>query len=397
MEILKQNGYDDFRCIASACPESCCKLWQIQIDDESLENYKTLAKNDSRIREAIDRSSNCFKHVKWANEDKVCAFLDHDELCHLQKNYGEDALCDTCRTFPRHTEEFMDVREYSLSVACPHAARLLLTDTNSFTYSVTENNIFDDDDDFEDFDFLLYDRLLDAREDLFKIAKDRSLNIFKRLDKILLYAKEMQCALDEGHLFDDATYVKKTGATGVKPDNDPSNDFESFYEAFDHDLEKRCFSLLFRLEELHEGWNERIDAAWKIFFKADTAEEAGLFPSFVKLFEIQGENLLMLFLYTYFCGSVYDAWIFSKAALSVFFVKWIYYISFAMAIREHGDDLKTLHFYETVSVMPIKENPLYEKCLDILIQVSYQYAREVEHSDINLNMIEEWFMDTYLC
>ncbi len=291
----------------------------------------------------------------------------------------------------------MDVREYSLSVSCPHAARLLLTDTNPFTYSLTENDILDDDSAFEDFDFLLYDRLLDAREDLFKIANDRSLSIFNRFDKILIYAKKMQCALDEGHLFDDASYKKKAGATGDKPDKDPSNDFESFYEYFDPALEKRCFSLLFSLEELHEGWNERIDAAWKLFFKANMSEEAGLFPSFVKLFEIQGEKLLMLFLYTYFCGAVYDAWIFSKAALSVFSVKWIYYISFAMAIREHGDDLKTLHFYETVSVMPIKENPLYEKCLDILIQVSYQYAREVEHSDINLNMIEEWFMDTYLC
>lgn len=36
-------------------------------------------------------------------------------------------LCDTCRNYPRHIEEFEDLREISLSLSCPEAASILLS------------------------------------------------------------------------------------------------------------------------------------------------------------------------------------------------------------------------------------------------------------------------------
>ena len=36
-------------------------------------------------------------------------------------------LCDTCRNYPRHIEEFEGLREISLSLSCPEAARILLS------------------------------------------------------------------------------------------------------------------------------------------------------------------------------------------------------------------------------------------------------------------------------
>ena len=36
-------------------------------------------------------------------------------------------LCDTCRNYPRHIEEFESLREISLSLSCPEAARILLS------------------------------------------------------------------------------------------------------------------------------------------------------------------------------------------------------------------------------------------------------------------------------
>ena len=43
--------------------------------------------------------------------------LAESGLCDLQSNLGEEYLCDTCRLYPRHTEEFLDLREYSRSPA----------------------------------------------------------------------------------------------------------------------------------------------------------------------------------------------------------------------------------------------------------------------------------------
>ena len=41
--ILRKSAYfDNFRCIASACPDSCCKEWDVQVDAVSAEFYRNL-------------------------------------------------------------------------------------------------------------------------------------------------------------------------------------------------------------------------------------------------------------------------------------------------------------------------------------------------------------------
>ena len=33
MELFTPQYYTHFRCIASACPDSCCKEWEVDVDD----------------------------------------------------------------------------------------------------------------------------------------------------------------------------------------------------------------------------------------------------------------------------------------------------------------------------------------------------------------------------
>ena len=42
MTITKPAYYDTFRCIAAACPDSCCKEWAVQVDDTSAAYYRSL-------------------------------------------------------------------------------------------------------------------------------------------------------------------------------------------------------------------------------------------------------------------------------------------------------------------------------------------------------------------
>ena len=40
MQITKPVFYNEFSCIADACPDTCCAGWQIMIDHKSLKKYR---------------------------------------------------------------------------------------------------------------------------------------------------------------------------------------------------------------------------------------------------------------------------------------------------------------------------------------------------------------------
>ena len=42
MLITKPNRDADFRCLASSCPDTCCAGWEIIIDSETYEHYKSI-------------------------------------------------------------------------------------------------------------------------------------------------------------------------------------------------------------------------------------------------------------------------------------------------------------------------------------------------------------------
>ncbi|MCD7860117.1 MAG: hypothetical protein LUH51_08205 [Firmicutes bacterium] len=49
-----------------------------------------------------------------------------DGLCRIQAELGEQALCKTCREFPRLTHDYGSFLEYGLELSCPEAARRIL-------------------------------------------------------------------------------------------------------------------------------------------------------------------------------------------------------------------------------------------------------------------------------
>ncbi|MBO5837230.1 MAG: hypothetical protein J6Q92_04985, partial [Oscillospiraceae bacterium] len=59
MEIYYPEYYYDFRCIAAACPDSCCKEWEVDVDPESAALYRSLpgALGD-RLRQVLQDGTN---------------------------------------------------------------------------------------------------------------------------------------------------------------------------------------------------------------------------------------------------------------------------------------------------------------------------------------------------
>lgn len=99
-------------------------------------------------------------------------------------------LCDTCRKYPRHIEEFEGLREYSLSLSCPEAARILLEKKEKTTFQTAEVPV--PEETYEDFDYLLFTALMDTRDFFLEIVQNRQIPMKLRLQKILAAASDFQ-------------------------------------------------------------------------------------------------------------------------------------------------------------------------------------------------------------
>ncbi len=115
--------YNEFRCKADKCKHSCCKGWEIDIDEDTLEYYKDLdTELGNEILQNIQEEEDT--HFKLTDDDR-CPFLKDNGLCKLIEELGEDSLCDICRLHPRF---FEDINDYSLAgvgLSCEKVTELI--------------------------------------------------------------------------------------------------------------------------------------------------------------------------------------------------------------------------------------------------------------------------------
>lgn len=124
MQIFKPAYYDSFVCLAAGCPDSCCKEWDVDVDDASAQRYRSFpgALGDRLRRVLVDTQDG----VQMAAENGRCPMWRTDGLCQIQLELGEDALCHVCREFPRLRHDYGTFLELGLELSCPEAARLIL-------------------------------------------------------------------------------------------------------------------------------------------------------------------------------------------------------------------------------------------------------------------------------
>lgn len=381
MRYVKPHYYDAFRCSADKCPDTCCAGWQIMIDDDSLERYLELRSGfGSRIVNSVDWEEGCFLQHKGR-----CALLSENNLCDMVLELGEEYLCETCSRYPRHMEEFKGVREMSLSLSCPVAAEMILGCKEGLRLLQEEDEAGEPlEEEFEDFDLRLFTRLEEARNVLFQIVQGKwggncgagSCSMEQRMCMVLGLVEQLQACVDEDRLFDmDAVLQAFSGARGGKMQEGRLSERERFYKL------REGFLVFKRLERLRDEWGEVLSGAWNTLYakgeehylkmRREFLREYGSGGSLHEDWELFRENLMLFFLYTYFCGAVYDDWIYSKAALAVFSA--VYVQEFVMFRFISSDKNIDKHDW---------------------VELAYRYAREVEHSDNNLNLLEEWLQSS---
>ena len=196
MKIYFPQYYDTFRCIASACPDSCCKEWAVDVDPEAAALYRQLpgALGD-RLREVLQEQDG---GTVMTITDGRCPMWRQDGLCEIQPQLGHDALCHTCREFPRLRHDYGSFVELGRELSCPEAARLIFSSEQALC--VRES----DEEAEEPLDPELLELLLHSREQALELLADRTYSLPQALAILLLFSHGVQGQIDGGEAVADS-------------------------------------------------------------------------------------------------------------------------------------------------------------------------------------------------
>jgi len=318
----------------------------------------------NRLHNSIDWKEQSFKQY-----ESRCAFLNEENLCDLYSEAGPGMLCKTCRLYPRHIEEFEGVREISLSLSCIEAAKLILGCEEAVTFRTVERE--GKEEEYEFFDFLLYTKLCDGREHMIRTLQNRGLPLNLRLSLVLALGHDLQNRAGKGELcladrlFD---YFSREG-TAKKAERKLERYRIGDEERFER--MKELFSLFDRLEALKKDWPGYLKRIRETLYGKGPKEYGRQREAFLRsmgggeAWERWGEQLAVYFLFTYFCGAVYDGHVYGKTAFAV--VSTVLIQEMAQALwQENGGVLEETD----------------------MVDIAHRYSKEVEHSDENLNTAE---------
>ncbi len=160
--------YNDFKCIKGECKHNCCIGWEIDVDPDTLEKYKSVG---GEFGERLSKNISLDGEAHFVlTEKERCPFLNRDNLCDIIINFGKDYLCQICCAHPRFKNKLPDRIEIGLGLCCEAAARLIL--------SKKEPVKFLPKTDTDDYIILL-------RDEIIAILQNRELSIFARVYTLL--------------------------------------------------------------------------------------------------------------------------------------------------------------------------------------------------------------------
>ena len=194
MVLRYPTYYENFRCIAASCPDSCCAEWDVLVDPQTARRYLAMeGPLGDAIREKllVDDAGAFY----FAITDRRCPMWRTDKLCRIQAELDHDALCKTCREFPRLTHDFGNFCEKGLALSCPEAANMILTGSHSWVETEVPGG------EAGDYDEADMECLLRTRTVMLAILSDPNYSVPQALALGLLYGYHAQEEFDGGEEF----------------------------------------------------------------------------------------------------------------------------------------------------------------------------------------------------
>lgn len=183
--------YDRFRCIGAQCPDSCCKDWAVQIDADTAAFYRNLpGPLGDALRNSLQQEDG--DTILALRPDGRCPMWRDDGLCRIHAQLGEDALCHTCRQFPRLRHDYGSFVELGLELSCPEAARLIFQEG----LTLTEQTVPGEPE--PDCDEELMNILLESRQQALAFLESKAFSPGESLALLLLYGYRVQNQIDGG-------------------------------------------------------------------------------------------------------------------------------------------------------------------------------------------------------
>jgi lysine-N-methylase len=210
---LTADYLQKFQCTGSACEDTCCQGWSVNIDKRTFAKYKKIRDKHwkKKLTKHIRRNKyettfSSYATIKMG-ESGFCPFLNKDRLCSVQLELGSTYLSKTCASYPRQLNKVYDTYEWSGAVSCPEIARLALLDPAGISFShtgmeVDENPLLDKLMEEEGF----YDSFPALRSWIMELLKNRTVPLEARVLLLGLFIQE----LEQAALSDDDKQICQT-------------------------------------------------------------------------------------------------------------------------------------------------------------------------------------------
>lgn len=283
MIINKPDYYDNFKCSADKCTDTCCDGWQFDLDDKTRLKYSTV-KGEFGQRLKCNVNENHGEYFFKPTLSGKCPFLNDDGLCDIIINLGEDYLCDICAKHPRFVHYYGNVKEYTLFASCPTVAKILAKKLNpiSFISQETEELPPPNEADAE-----TLKQMINVRNIAIEIIQNRSLAISLRLKKLIRFASFAQKSYKNLDLASFDSYLNIKGydkPVSPKVGNTCIKDVLSFFFCK----------------------NEILTDKWKIMLDQTIDGIYDCSNSYSTTTDVAIENFTVYLLYGYMLRAIYD-------------------------------------------------------------------------------------------
>ena len=363
--------YDEFSCIASRCKDSCCAGWEIDIDEESYEYYRSVeGAFGDRLRESMFVAEDGGYRFKLKGP-KRCAMLNDHNLCDLYTALGEEALCEVCTEYPRFSLVYGQVEQKALSLSCEEVGRILFgrTEPEQLIDIELPGDCEDDEEEPQYVAFMEW-----VQKEAVAILQNRARSITERTREFLAWCDRVQTIINYSQAKDDLTILDKW------KNQDADREIKEWEEKHIEGKEKPTrnlsyedfcdrFEIFLDMEELDDEWINT-KAEFETLFHEDTYETLLLAYLDSKDYsELGYEHLLVYFVYRYLMNAVYDYDILSYAKMIVVAT---------LVVR----DMDAARYQRNGGSFTMSDR----------IDVARIFSKEVEHSEGNAEDLKEMCM-----
>jgi len=152
MTVLAPKYMERFRCIGSACEDTCCSGWRVTLDKKShdalsaamAESPETRAEFERNVRRLpVAQATEMTYATAERDGEGNCQFVRDDGLCSIQSRYGHELLSNTCSLYPRQIRVSSAAVELTAQVSCPEVARQLLLHEDSMDLVSLDDSVLE--------------------------------------------------------------------------------------------------------------------------------------------------------------------------------------------------------------------------------------------------------------